>query len=81
MALTKTRQVFDLANINADRFYKLTREIKPLQMKTYRCILVEKTETELTFLYAYNFRKIDVDTNKIVIKVEDIEYWEIEVIE
>lgn len=81
MGLIKQRQVYDVININADRFYKLSREVSPLKMETYRCILEKKTENALTFMYAYNYTKFDVDTGRIEIKVEDINNWEIEVIE
>lgn len=78
--IIKQKPVFDIKNLSGDRFYKLTYETGGLNNSVYRCILIEKSEQELTFMYAWDLQKDEIKTSKLKIRISDLSFYKIEVI-
>lgn len=78
--IIKQKPVFDIKNLSGDRFYKLSYETGGLKNSVYRCILIEKSEQELTFMYAWDLQKDEIKTSKLKIRISDLSFYKIEVI-
>lgn len=81
MELVRKKDIFNISELKANKCYKVSSSRFGSKGTVRHCILKEASEDKLTFLYSTNVNFNEIITTTLEVKIDDLDYYNIEVID
>lgn len=77
--ITTQKTVFNVNELKANCFYKITHFSYTGDKNIYNCLLKRRNNDSLTFIYAWDYNN-DICFSELIIRIEDLNVYDIEII-